>query len=75
MSPQRSVVDQERLALLRVESAARAYAAITHGNLSGEAYHRRDEARDRLLDALSSLDVIRHSPSVLSGIAIQRVRV
>jgi hypothetical protein len=49
----------ERELLLAVERAARAYAALTHGNLSGDAYRRREEARDRLLDALSRLDVVR----------------
>ena len=46
-------------AMLDVERAARAYAALTHGNLSGEADHRREELRDRLLDALAKLDAAR----------------
>lgn len=46
----------ERVALLAVEREARAYARFTHGNLNGVAYRAREEARDRLLDALSVLD-------------------
>lgn len=49
----------ERFALNAVEAAARRYAAFTHGNLSGEAYRKREEARDQLLDALSQLDSAR----------------
>lgn len=47
------------LALLAVEREARAYAAMTHGNLAGSAYRAREEARERLLDALSVLDEAR----------------
>ena len=50
---------KETAALWRVESEARAYAGHTHGNLTGSAYRAREEARDRLLDALAELDVTR----------------
>jgi hypothetical protein len=60
----------ERQALLAVERAARAYAEHSHGNLAGEHYRAREEARDQLLDALSRLDLAR-SP-VRNRIAIQR---
>jgi hypothetical protein len=49
----------ERVALLAVERAARAYAKFTHGNLNGAAYRAREEARDELLDALATLDAAR----------------
>lgn len=49
----------ERLAMNAVERTARQYAAFTHGNLSGDAYRRREEARDQLLDALAQLDSVR----------------
>lgn len=42
-----------------VERAARAYSRYTHANLSGESYREREEARDRLLDALAELDAAR----------------
>jgi hypothetical protein len=47
------------LALLAVERAAREYAAHSHGNMVGEHYRAREEARDKLLDALSQLDAVR----------------
>lgn len=47
----------ERLALRAVERAAREYARFTHGNIGKpERYRAREEARDKLLDALSQLD-------------------
>ena len=52
-------LDKERDAQDRLETAARRYAAVTHGNLVGEAYRRREEARDQLLDALAQLDAAR----------------
>lgn len=45
--------------LIAVEKAARAYARHSHGNMVGAAYRAREEARDKLLDALSQLDVAR----------------
>jgi hypothetical protein len=43
--------------LAAVERAARAYAAFTHGNIGPrDRYRAREEARDRLLDALARLD-------------------
>lgn len=42
-----------------VERAARAYSGYTHGNLSGPAYREREEARERLLDALAQWDAAR----------------
>lgn len=50
---------EERAVLRRVEREARAYARLTHGNLNGTRYREREEARDRLLDALAELDVVR----------------
>lgn len=50
---------RELEALRAVEAAARAYAAISHGNLHGEAYRQREEAREQLRDALSHLDSAR----------------
>jgi hypothetical protein len=50
----------EMFGLLAVERAARMYAEFTHGNLAGPAYRAREEARDRLLDALSQLDSARN---------------
>jgi hypothetical protein len=49
----------DRFAVNAVVAAARRYAAFTHGNLAGDAYRRREEARDQLLDALSQLDSAR----------------
>lgn len=49
----------ELFGLLAVERAARLYAEHTHGNLAGDAYRRREEARENLLDALSQLDAAR----------------
>ncbi len=49
----------EIAALLAVERAAREYARHSHGNMVGDAYRRREEARDALLDALSRLDCAR----------------
>lgn len=39
-----------------VIAAARAYADFTHGNIRGDRYRRRQEARDALQDALEALD-------------------
>jgi len=50
---------REIVILRRIEREARAYARYTHGNLNGSRYRAREEARDRLLDALSELDVVR----------------
>lgn len=49
----------ELRALRELERAAREYARFSHGNLAGIRYHQREEARDRLRDALSTLDVVR----------------
>jgi hypothetical protein len=50
----------ELLCLLEVERQARLYAEFTHGNIPDrERYRRREEARERLRDSLSRLDVIR----------------
>lgn len=50
---------RERAAVSGVIAAARAYAAITHGNLGDRIrYRRREEARDQLLDALARLDAV-----------------
>ena len=49
----------EHICLLAVEHAAREYARHSHGNMVGDHYRAREEARDKLLDALSELDVAR----------------
>lgn len=49
----------EHVALLEVERAARRLAAFSHGNLNGDRYRAREEARDDLLDALARLDLAR----------------
>ena len=43
-------------ALVRVALAAQTYAAFTHGNIRGQRYHARQEARDALADALEELE-------------------
>lgn len=53
------LTEREIEILRHVEREARAYAAHTHGNLNGSRYLAREEARDRLLDALSELDRVR----------------
>jgi len=52
----------ERLALNAVERAAREYARHSHGNIGNQTrYRAREEARDKLLDALAELDTVRGS--------------
>ena len=53
----------ERRAIADVERLAREYAAFSHGNLNGDRYRAREEARDKLLDALARLDRIRQRPA------------
>lgn len=61
----------EHRALLEVERAARRLAAFSHGNLGGDRYRAREEARDDLLDALARLDHIR-TPGPSRGIGRRR---
>lgn len=52
--------DRELRALLQVEEAARALASFTHSNLGDRRrYRAREEAVERLRDALARLDRVR----------------
>lgn len=63
-------VDPPTLALALLEAAtrnvilaARALALVTHGNLAGDAYRRREQLIDDLRDAIAELDLHEAKPA------------
>ena len=52
---------------MAVVKAARTYADCTHGNLRGQRYRHRQEARDALQDALEALDEAEAKHTGLAG--------